>query len=105
MGVGFFLAIITLMDDGLELALGVHIISNIYASLFVTYQGSALKTAALFRIKDLNPELMLAGYFICALLFMAIISKKYMWAGWNKLYCRVIKPVQQQEILPGAEVS
>ena len=91
-GVGFFLAILTLMDDGLELALGVHIISNIYASIFVTYQGSVLKTSALFRVTELNAELMLAVYFICAIIFTLVVSKKYHWRDWNKLYRKVIKP-------------
>jgi membrane protease YdiL (CAAX protease family) len=88
-GVGLFLAVITLMDDGLELALGVHITSNIYASLIVTYQGAALKTSALYTVSSLNVELMLAGYFICAVLFIAIASKKYKWKEWNKLYRKI----------------
>jgi membrane protease YdiL (CAAX protease family) len=88
-GVGLFLAIITLMDDGLELALGVHIISNIYASLIVTYQGSALKTSALFKVTELNTELMLAGYFICAVLFILIAAYKYNWIEWDKLYRKI----------------
>ena len=35
-GTGFFFGIVTLMDDGIELAMGMHAVNNILAALFVT---------------------------------------------------------------------
>jgi membrane protease YdiL (CAAX protease family) len=90
-GYGLCMAVITLMDDGLELAVGVHISSNVYASLLVTYEGSVLKTSALVKVTELDVAFMLAGYFICMALFMIIVAKKYAWHEWNKLYRKIIR--------------
>ena len=61
-GFGLLLGIITLMDDGLELPFGIHAANNIYASIFVTYAGSALQTTAVFKVQEIDQELMLFGY-------------------------------------------
>ena len=52
-GWGVFLAAITLKDNGLELALGVHAANNLFSFLFVNTSDSALPTTALFRFEGL----------------------------------------------------
>ena len=39
-GFGLFMGIITVMDDGLEIPLGIHAIINIYGATLVTFHGS-----------------------------------------------------------------
>lgn len=78
-GVGLFLGFITLMDDTLELALGVHAATNIFSATFVTFDGSALKTNAIFLTEVVNIELMLPLFFASAALFTFICWKKYNW--------------------------
>lgn len=51
---GLILSYITIKDDGLELALGLHIANNVLAAVTVTSSSSALQTHAIFR--QLNPE-------------------------------------------------
>ncbi|HFA51549.1 MAG TPA: CPBP family intramembrane metalloprotease [Bacteroidetes bacterium] len=85
-GVGLFLGILTLMDNGLELALGVHAATNIYSALFVTFDASAVQTAALFKTSEVNMPFMLAGFFVTAIVFIAIVSKKYKWGSWDNCY-------------------
>ena len=53
-----FLALITVMDDGLELALGIHAATNIFGSTLFTYEGSVLQTDSLFvsYIIPVNPN-------------------------------------------------
>lgn len=68
-GVGLFLGIITLLDDSLELALGIHAATNIYGALFVTFDDSAIQTAALFHTSEVNMGWMLIG-FLLLLLFI-----------------------------------
>ncbi len=92
-GTGLFLGIITLMDDSLELALGIHAATNIYASLFVTFGASSLKTAALFEMKTVDMGEMLVAFFATAIIFMLIVAKKYNWANWaERCLGRVSKP-------------
>ncbi len=76
---GLFLAIITVMDDGLELALGVHAATNIFGAVFLTYEGSVLQTDSLFSTTVINPWDMLFGFILSAALFMFICYKKYGW--------------------------
>ena len=47
-GTGLLLGIMTLMDDGLELALGFHLGNNLLAALLVTADWTALQTDAIF---------------------------------------------------------
>ncbi len=85
-GTGLFLGIITLMDDSLELALGVHAATNIFGAVFVTFNSSALQTPALFKLTEVNIGLMLTMFIIGALLFFFICSRKYGWSNYKKLY-------------------
>ena len=86
MGTGLFLGIITLMDDSLELALGIHAATNIYSAVFVTFSSSALQTPAVFQMKEVNIGLMIPAYFIGAVIFTIICARKYKWTDWSKTY-------------------
>ncbi len=88
-GVGFFLGFITLMDDSLELALGVHAATNIYSATFVTFEGSALKTNAIFLAEIVNIQLMLPFLFASAALFTFICWRKYDWKNWNYAFGKI----------------
>ena len=85
-GTGLFLGILTLMDDGLELALGFHAANNLVAALLVTADWTAFQTHSV--LKDVSaPE---AGYdvlFPVLVIFpilLFIFSKRYNWAGWRQ---------------------
>ncbi len=85
-GTGLFLGIITLMDEGLELALGFHAANNLITVLLVTADWTALQTDSIF-IDTSEPS---AGFEILLPLliifpvFMLILSKKYKWTNWSK---------------------
>ena len=51
---GLVLGYVTIKDDGIELALGMHFANNLLASLLVTSEGMVFQTAAIFR--DTTPE-------------------------------------------------
>ncbi len=51
---GAFLAFITLKDNGLELALGMHASNNIFSSLFASYTNDAIQTPALFTVGEFD---------------------------------------------------
>ncbi len=96
-GVGLFLGILTLMDDGLELALGVHAATNIYSALFVTFDDSAIQTAALFHTSEINMGWMLMGFFVAAIVFISIVAKKYNWGSWANCYGKIEKPQNEDK--------
>jgi len=78
----FFLGVITLMSEGLELAFGIHLANNLISALLVTSPNSVLKTDAIFyaRTENVNTELMMA---FCALLIVFVVFwKKYNWKNF-----------------------
>ncbi|MDT0688499.1 CPBP family intramembrane glutamic endopeptidase [Salegentibacter sp. F188] len=94
-GIGLFLGIITLMDEGLELALGFHAANNLFIALLLTSENTAFQTHSVF--KDIStPELLGWEVFIEILIIypivLGIFAKKYGWKNWkNKLFGKVEK--------------
>jgi membrane protease YdiL (CAAX protease family) len=85
-GTGLFLGILTLMDEGMELALGFHAANNLVGALLVTSDWSAFQTHSIF--KDVSePE---AGFdvilpvMIIYPILLFIFSKKYQWTDWKE---------------------
>ena len=96
-GTGLFLGICTLMDEGLELALGFHLGNNLLAALMVTADYSALKTDAVFRLVGDSDTVTLFDIVLPILIYYPILllvfSKKYGWTNWkNRLTGRVVNP-------------
>lgn len=95
-GTGFFLGIITLMDEGMELALGFHAGNNLIAALLVTADWTVFKTESI--LKDISiPSAgfdVIAPIFIIYPIFIFIMARKYKWTDWkNKLFGKVEVPV------------
>ena len=88
-GIGLALAIMTLMDDGLELALGVHAANNIFGALFVTFEGSVLSTPAVFKVLEINPAMGTIFTLIFSAVFLFIAARKYGWTDWSKAFGEV----------------
>ena len=99
-GTGLFYGIVTLMDEGTELALGLHAINNIVAAILVTADWVALQTDALF-IDSSDPSVnyeMFLPVFVLYPIMILIFSKKYGWKNWKeKLFGRVVKPIELEE--------
>ena len=97
---GFFFGIITLMDDGLELTLGLHAANNIFTALFVTTNWSVFQTDALF-IDNSEPEMnwmLFVPLFLVYPLVLLWFSKKFAWKNWRqKLFGNVEIPININE--------
>ena len=82
---GFFFGIITLMDEGLELALGYHAGNNLLISLLVTSDWTAFQTNSLFLDVSEPDVYMLAFMQLPMLLILlALFSWKYGWNNWHQ---------------------
>ena len=89
-GTGFLLGIMTLMDEGLELALGFHAANNLVASLLMTADWTAFQTNSI--LKDIsdptmgNLEIILPVFVVYPIL-LYVLSLKYNWTNWrDKLF-------------------
>ncbi|MDC6389730.1 CPBP family intramembrane metalloprotease [Maribacter sp. PR1] len=88
-GFGLLMGIMTLMDDGIELALGFHLGNNLMAALLVTSDWSAIQADSLFKNTaesasgDIVQE-MLLSVFVTFPLILFVLSKKYKWTNWKE---------------------
>jgi uncharacterized protein len=97
-GTGFFLGIMTLMDESLELALGFHLGNNLMAALLITSDFTALKTDAIFKYSGIeNPNdilnEMLVSIAIVYPIILYIFAKKYNWNHWKVKLTSKISPL------------
>ncbi|MBT8280373.1 MAG: CPBP family intramembrane metalloprotease [Muriicola sp.] len=85
-GTGLFLGIITLMDEGLELALGFHAANNLFGALLVTSDWSAFQVNSIY--KDISEPILgwdiLVPVFVVFPLLLYFFSRKYGWKNWKE---------------------
>jgi len=94
-GTGLFLGIMTLMDDGLELALGFHAGNNLIAALLVTADWTVFQTHSILR--DISEPTagfdILIPVLVVYPIFLGIMAWRYKWTGWGeKLFGKVTQP-------------
>lgn len=89
MGFGVFMALLTLVDDRLEMAMGVHIGNNLFGTVIVTFPESVLTTPALIRLETMEPTpVTLLTWGVMALIFALIMGRAYGWS-WETLWQRL----------------
>lgn len=71
--VGAFLALVTLKDNGAELAIGIHAANNMFAAIFVNYKDSALPTNTVWTAGTVNVWFGLIAYIISAAIMYYIL--------------------------------
>ena len=72
---GLFLALITIKDNGLELAIGVHAANNLFIVLIANYSTSALPSSSIFT-STLNPSFSLISFIVIVIAFCLITFRK-----------------------------
>ena len=92
LGYGFVLGIMTLMDDGLELAIGFHAANNLFIVLLLTSSWTVFETDSILR--DISDPTLTPLNFIIPLIIYPILlyvfARKYSWKDWyGKLVSRI----------------
>ncbi|MFB9076656.1 lysostaphin resistance A-like protein [Flavobacterium procerum] len=85
-GTGLFLGIITLMDEGMELALGFHAANNLVGALLVTSDWTVFQTHSIF-IDRSEPSAgldVILPVLIIYPILLFIFSRKYGWKNWKE---------------------
>ena len=85
-GSGLFAGIMTLMDEGIELALGWHAANNMVTGLLVTADWTALQTHSV--LKDISNQTMPLGEILIPVLvffpvILLVFASKYGWKDWK----------------------
>ncbi|PQB04079.1 CPBP family intramembrane glutamic endopeptidase [Aureitalea marina] len=102
-GTGFFLGIMTLMDEGMELALGFHAGNNLVAALLVTADWTVFQTNSI--LKDVSEPSagidILLPLVIVYPLFLGLMAWRYKWSDWKeKLTGKVVRPAAIEDEWP-----
>ncbi len=94
-GTGLFLGIITLMDEGMELAIGFHAANNLATALLVTADWTALQTNSI--LKDISEPSAGVDILIPVLvlypIILLILAKRYKWTGWKDKLFGKLQPI------------
>lgn len=99
-GTGLFLGVITLMDEGMELALGFHAANNLFTALLVTADWTAFQTYSILKDTSDSSEAALIDIvipvFVIFPILLFILSKMYGWTNWkDKLFGKVTEPPKE----------
>lgn len=99
-GTGFFLGVITLMDKGLELALGFHAGNNLIGALLVTADWTAFQTESILKdVSDPSAGMdTVLPVFVIYPFFLWLMARKYRWTDWSeRLFGRIVLPEQSAD--------
>jgi uncharacterized protein len=83
--------IASIMDDGIEVAMGAHTANNIFLCIFVTYSSSVLQAPALYEQKTVYPWTELAGLLLSSGIFIIVLKMIFKWDDFSKLWGKVLK--------------
>lgn len=81
----------SILDDGIEIGIGMHAANNIFISLFTSQQGAAFETHSVFEIAKSNPYIALLELIVMGSITIFIFYKKYNWT-FTTLNKKIEKP-------------
>jgi membrane protease YdiL (CAAX protease family) len=76
---GLAFGLIAVLDDGIELPVGMHAANNIFACLFVTNKASSLRTPAIFEQLEISHLVETVGLLVAMSLAVFYFYQKYKW--------------------------
>jgi uncharacterized protein len=83
---GLLFGLITIIDDGIEIAIGAHSANNIFLSIMVTNSASTLQTPAVFEQIKIMPWIEFGALAVTAALFFLVLKKIYRWNDFSLLW-------------------
>lgn len=95
---GMIFGIITILDDGVEAAIGAHAANNIFLCIMVTNKSSALQTAALYQQQNIYPWTELAALIVTGIIFILILKMIFRWRDISILSGIVKKPQKSNTV-------
>lgn len=78
---GLIFGIMTIMDDGVEAAIGAHAANNVFLCIMVTHESSALQTPALYQQIEINPWIDFISMLFMGMLVIFILGIIFKWKG------------------------
>jgi membrane protease YdiL (CAAX protease family) len=88
---GLVFAVASVLDDGIEVAMGAHAANNVFLCIFVTNSSSALQTAALYEQKNIYPWLEFTGLLLASVIFLIVLKFIFRWKNFSRLWGKISK--------------
>jgi membrane protease YdiL (CAAX protease family) len=86
---GLIFGIVTILDDGIEAAMGAHTANNIFLCIMVTSQSSSLQTPALYQEYTTHPWPELAVLTFSGIVFILILKMIFRWNKMSLLFEKI----------------
>ena len=86
---GLLFGVITIIDDGAEIAIGAHMANNIFLSIMVTNSSSVFQTPAVFEQMKIDPWVEFAALAVTAVVYFLVMKMIYKWDNLPILFKRV----------------
>jgi len=87
---GLVFAVLTMLDDGIELAIGAHAANNAFISVFITSKDAALQTPAMYEQVKIYPWQDFMGLVVMSVFFVALMAVVFRWKDIRKLYAGIV---------------
>ena len=95
---GLIFGVITILDDGIEAAIGAHAANNIFLCVMVTNKSSALQTAAFYEQQNIYPWIEMAAFLITGIIFILILKMIFRWKGLTVISEIIEMPVKSDSV-------
>jgi uncharacterized protein len=86
---GLIFGIITVLDDGIEAAMGAHTANNIFLCIMVTNSSSALQTPALYEQNSIHPWIEFIGLVVIGIAFILILKAIFKWEKFSVIFEKI----------------
>jgi uncharacterized protein len=86
---GLVFGIITILDDGIEAAMGAHTANNIFLCIMVTNESSALQTPALYEQVTIHPWTEFAALVVTGIIFIFILKMIFKWDNFSLIFAKI----------------
>jgi membrane protease YdiL (CAAX protease family) len=86
---GLIFGITTILDDGIEAAMGAHTANNVFLCIMVTNPSSALQTQALYIQQNVYPWTEFAGLVVSGIVFIVILKMVFRWDDFSILFRKI----------------
>ena len=98
---GLVFAVLTMLDDGIELAIGAHAANNVFLSIFLTHKDMALQAPAMYEQVEIYPWKDFGGLIVISMAFIAVMAIVFRWKAIRNLYGRIIVPQESDTVDAG----
>jgi len=83
---GLIFGIVTLLDDGIEAAIGAHAANNAFLCIMVTNKSSALQTPAVFEQSRIYPWIEMLALLVVGVVFIFSLKVIFRWKDFSAIF-------------------